>query len=497
MANVRAYLRVSLDEQVEGFSLDAQLERIEAFCKSQGWTIVACYREEGESAKDTNRPRFQQLLREAQRGDVIVVYRLDRMTRSVRDLDDLMKEFEKRDLRFASVTERFDTTSANGRLFLYLVALFAQWERETIAERSSMGKRQRVLSGEWSGGPIPFGYTTVPTDRVRKGKIAYRLEPDATRAHLVMQMFEKYVSGWGVRTIVKWLNDDLGVRTAAGVRFSKRTVMGVLRNPIYCGDVIHGRRTKGPVTRVQGNHTPLVSRELFEHAQNIMASRKLLAPRQATGVYPLAGVSRCGVCGASISGFLKRGSRSNYPAYRCMAYHDGHGCGSDTSGPLSTVNAARVEASLLEQMSGLVDSPAHLEEFFAKLRREASQRVDVTDGEIDRLRADIAECEAAIEQWTIPYEKKRMEWEEYDRRTSPHKERLKTLRERLEEIEKATPVMPDRTSLEVAVIGIKQAWESLEAHERKQMLVDFVQAFPVQIRVYPDHTVRLAPSLPS
>ncbi|HWI53946.1 MAG TPA: recombinase family protein, partial [Symbiobacteriaceae bacterium] len=166
----RCYMRVSTEEQAaSGYSLAAQRDKLELFCKLQGYEIAGWYRDDGVSAKDLNRPEFQRMMKEAQKDDVIVVYKLDRLTRSVRDLDNLLRDFEKRSLQFRSVTEQFDTTSATGRLMIRMVGEFAQWERETIAERTTFGKQKKLELGEWNGGRVPFGYTKAPSGKVKAG----------------------------------------------------------------------------------------------------------------------------------------------------------------------------------------------------------------------------------------------------------------------------------------------------------------------------------------
>ncbi|HYG60794.1 MAG TPA: recombinase family protein, partial [Symbiobacteriaceae bacterium] len=260
----RIYARVSTEEQAQsGFSLGAQRERLEAFCVSQGWEVAGKYIDEGVSAKDLNRPEFQRMMSEVEPGDVVLVYKLDRLTRSVRDLDDLLKEFDRMEVKFRSVTEQFDTTTATGRLFIRMVAEMAQWERETIAERAAFGKLKKAKQGEWSGGTVPIGYITVPSEKQKAGRTLLKLVPDPERSHLIPMIFERYLEGRGVRAIATWLNSELGARTLQGCKFHQLTVSRILSNPIYCGDVVHGRRVKGPETRVQGSHQPLISREVF------------------------------------------------------------------------------------------------------------------------------------------------------------------------------------------------------------------------------------------
>lgn len=147
------YVRVSTDEQAKhGFSIAAQIEKLEAYCISQGWELVDKYIDEGYSAKDLQRPAFEKMMDTLKQGniDVLLVYRLDRLTRSVMDLYKILKILDDNNCMFKSATEVYDTTNAMGRLFITLVAAIAQWERENLGERVRLGmeKKQSLVCGK-------------------------------------------------------------------------------------------------------------------------------------------------------------------------------------------------------------------------------------------------------------------------------------------------------------------------------------------------------------
>lgn len=491
---VRAYIRVSTEEQaLSGFSLRAQQDQLTAIAGAYGWQVKKVYRDEGYSAKDMKRPGLQELLREAEAGDVVLVYKLDRLTRSVRDLDDLLREFDRRGLAFRSGTEQFETTTASGRLFLRIVTEIAQWERETIAERTAMGKRKKVEMGEWPGGPAPFGYKAVPSDRVKAGKRLLKLEPDPHRAHVVSAIFERYLNGHGMRAICVWLNDELGVRTAGGARWRVSSLARLLTNPIYCGDLVHGRRTRGDVIRVPGSHQALVARERFEQVQRLFRMRKGMAPRQTTGQYPLAGIARCGVCGGSIDTCLGRDKRSY--RYRCRNYVNGTGCGGSMVKPLSGVAGITAEAALLGLLDGL-HTPDRFGEASALLAGTADGGRSHDLAEQERMRADLAEAESAVRRWGKGYETGGIEWREYLERTRPHVERIRVIREQLAR-QGQQPVRPGVTEPAHHSPDVRAAWQHLAPPERKVLLQRFVRAFGVTILLHPKGRLTFQPDGPA
>ncbi len=158
---VAIYIRVSTEDQArEGYSIQAQKNKLEAYCVSQGWDIVGLYVDDGYSAKDLERPEMKRMLAHIEQGliDCVLVYRLDRLTRSVLDLYKLLEIFERHNCKFKSATEVYDTTTAMGRMFITIVAAMAQWERENLAERVRMGMQEKARQGKWVINVAPYGY---------------------------------------------------------------------------------------------------------------------------------------------------------------------------------------------------------------------------------------------------------------------------------------------------------------------------------------------------
>ncbi|MFB7640022.1 recombinase family protein [Peribacillus butanolivorans] len=165
-----------------------------SFVKSQGWEVYDFYVEEGVSAKNLKRPSMQRLIQDTidKKFDVVVFYKLDRLVRSVSDLDSLLQLFDENKIAIRSVTEPFDTPTAIGRFLITLVAAIAQWERETISERVVINMVKKATMGERNGGRAPYGY------RLKEGKLIIYDE----EARFVKDIFNLYTSGKGIRSIV-------------------------------------------------------------------------------------------------------------------------------------------------------------------------------------------------------------------------------------------------------------------------------------------------------
>ena len=348
--SVRAalYVRVSTMHQVDRDSLNTQETRLKNFCASNGLEVYRVYRDEGVSAKDTKRPELERLLDDVQRGKVgaVVVNALDRITRSLRDLLRLVDFFAENNVRFISITQSIDSSTAVGRLMRDLLGLLARFEREVDSERVATGMHHRALLGKWNGGVTPYGYTTFqrvleelvekgsPEEEARKKARAQapepkKLYPDPAEAEVVKRIFETFLLTRSVRKTTHTMN-GLGMKTRAGGAWVASSVHRVLTSPIYVGKILYGKRKAdietGKLKKVQraawkvaqGNQEALISEDLFREAKAIMESR-YQKPTRAFRTYLLSGLIRCGLCGGPMHGytFRKKVSGKVYVYYKC------------------------------------------------------------------------------------------------------------------------------------------------------------------------------------
>ena len=262
------YTRVSTDQGLDQQfnSLDAQYEASSAYIKSQahaGWTLIkARYDDGGYSGGSTDRPDLQRLLDDirARKIDVIVVYKVDRLTRSLADFAKLVELFDAHGVSFVSVTQQFNTTTSMGRLTLNVLLSFAQFEREVTSERIRDKIAASKRKGLWVGGPLPLGYD------MKDGKIAV-VESEAEQVRLI---YRRYLELSGVNALVRDLKER-NIRTKArllttgatrgGIPFERGTLFYLLRNRFYIGEV----RYKGDI--LPGEQPPIMERLLFDAVQ--------------------------------------------------------------------------------------------------------------------------------------------------------------------------------------------------------------------------------------
>ena len=205
---VATYTRISTDEEHQPYSLEAQAERLGAYVKSQdGWELVRHFTDQMSGSK-LERPGLQKALIEAKaaRFDLLLVYRVDRLSRSVRGLAQVLEELDKSAVLFRSATEPFDTGTPAGRMMVQMLGVFAEFERATLIDRVIAGMERKAARGGWLGGPVPFGY------RLSDGNGLEIKPEDAPVIRLIFELYAK--KRMGARAVATWLNDR-GHRTTA------------------------------------------------------------------------------------------------------------------------------------------------------------------------------------------------------------------------------------------------------------------------------------------
>lgn len=267
VVRVALYVRVSSHEQVEGYSIGEQTERLQKYAEAMDWDVLKVYVDPGYSGGNTDRPGLKELLKDIKKGEInkVVVYKLDRLSRSQKDTMMLIEdEFLAHGVDFVSMNENFDTSTPFGRAMIGILAVFAQLERENIKERTMLGKEARAKEGKWGGGSTePIGYRyNVSTEE---------LEVVEYEKMQVLEVVDLFLKGTPIRTISTILTDRgysyRGRYNHTGKWDAKR-VKYVLQNKLYIGYIRYAGEW------YKGTHDPILDEETFNKVQQILEDRE-------------------------------------------------------------------------------------------------------------------------------------------------------------------------------------------------------------------------------
>ena len=288
--NVALYLRVSTEQQIEKYGLDVQHEKLRSYCQARGWTHVTDYIDGGYSGSNLNRPALQQLIKDiqAKKIDLVLVYRLDRLSRSQRDTLSLIEElFLPHHVEFISLSETIDTQTPFGRAAIGILSTFAQLERENIKERLYTCHQKMVQEeGLWAGGAgtTPYGYT-----RLARGQLVV----NESERHHVQRIFESYLELKSVAQVNKQLQAE-GFKKLRYQRLSN-----ILKSRLYLGEVSFAGEWH------KGSHEALITEELFhavQQARQEITNPNRMGPKNKT----FTGLITCGHCGAVYKVYNRR-----------------------------------------------------------------------------------------------------------------------------------------------------------------------------------------------
>lgn len=397
---IAIYIRVSTQEQAkEGYSIDEQKERLEKYAEAHDWIIKNIYSDPGFSGSSLDRPSIQRLIEDVKAGQInkVVVYKLDRLSRSQKDTLYLIEDiFLANNVDFVSMTENFDTGTPLGRAMIGILSVFAQLEREQIKERMGMGREGRAKSGLFHGSTkIPIGYRYV--DGV--------LTVDPYEARIIRRVFQEFAEGRSVYSITADLKNE-GVSSSYGL-FSRSTVQYMLKNITYLGKIKHNDQI------FEGQHEPIIEQEIFDRCQARFEKARLAdAGYNFTHKTELiSGLCYCGTCGQKMrvnSGAKRKdGTRLRYISCPGKTHT---GC---------TCKATRIELVqdyILDQIKRLSLDP----DYFDQIRRGKTSndqaeeirvleaKIKENQGKISRLMdlyaldgIDFVEVSRKIEKFTV------------------------------------------------------------------------------------------------
>lgn len=438
------YIRVSTEEQAKhGYSIAAQLEKLKAYCISQGWEVVSVFIDDGYSAKDLERPKFTLMMDEIKKGniDVLLVYRLDRLTRSVLDLYTILQVLDENNCSFKSATEVYDTTNAMGRLFITLVAAIAQWERENLAERVRMGMEKKTKLGLWKGGTPPYGYQII--DKA--------LSIDEHEKKVVKNVFE-LAKTIGFYSIAKQFTVK-GFTTRKGGDWHVDTVRDIANNPVYAGYLTFNeslKEYKKPPKEqklFEGNHERIIPREEFWELQDILDKRRTFGGKRETSNYYFSSILKCGRCGHSMSGHKSAGKKT----YRCSGKKAGKKC---TSHIILEDNLVRKIFSIFDELVEDIVGPTNVS--------------DISNDLLSELENELTSIKKLLKKQKTMFEKDIIEIDELIENTEKLREREKEILREIKTIKQSNK--HNDKEIEFLTENIESLWIHANDYERKQMI---------------------------
>ena len=254
---VAIYTRVSTEDQAkEGFSLDAQLDKLKSYCKARDWIISDKYIDDGYSGRDIKRPAYSRMMEEIDKWDMLLVIKMDRIHRNSKNFMLMMENLKKEGKEFVSMTESLDTSTAMGRFVMDIIQRIAQLESEQIGERVYIGMEQKARTNSGVlGFNIPYGYDYLDGNlTIIEGE-----------ARVIKDIYSWYKDGKSMGKIAKMLNSNK-IPTKRGGIWAKKTISKILKNPIYCG-YLHWEQYIN-----KSDHEKIISEADFNDIQNLISN---------------------------------------------------------------------------------------------------------------------------------------------------------------------------------------------------------------------------------
>ncbi len=467
------YTRKSSEEGLdqEFNSLDAQRESAEAFIASQkaeGWKCLPeRYDDGGFSGGSMERPALDRLIRDIEAGkiDCVVVYKVDRLSRSLMDFSRIMETFDAHGVSFVSVTQQFNTTSSMGRLTLNILLSFAQFEREIIGERIRDKIAAQKRKGKWAGGVPILGY-----DVDRSGG-SPKLVVNAKEATRVRQIFALYLDKQSLQPVVREL-DRKGWRNKKRVTkkgrvigdkaFDKATLYAHLKNPLYKGMISH----KGEL--YQGEHEAIIDAEQFDRVQKILSHNGRIGGKEVRNKYGaiLRGLLRCKACDHAMTHVFttSRGkSRKQYRYYRCVGSIKKGAC----TCPSGSLPAQAIEQLVVDEARAAMTDRALIKQILGDSDEVLVQRLKDRERDLHDIQKELKRLDRELRRAVGEPGDRTARVAELNEAIMADQKREKLLREELDGLRSQRL---DPTQAERRLKNFDEVWSNLIPREQARLL---------------------------
>ena len=449
------YTGVFTSMQVEGYSLDAQKDKLRKYADYQEMSIVGEYSDEGKSGKSVEgRPQFKQMLVDIESGkdnvDYVLVFKLSRFGRNAADVLSSLQKMQDYGVNLICVEDGIDSSKDAGKLMISVLSAVAEIERENILVQTMEGRRQKAREDRWNGGFAPYGYQLVNGELI--------IAED--EAEIIRIIYDKFVNTtMGMAAIAAFLNNS-GYKkklrqnnTIEG--FSTSFVKGVLDNPIYCGKLAFGRRKNEKISGTRneyhivkqkdyllsdGIHEAIISEEMWNQAHRKRQETGVLQVKTHSPLHEhiLSGIIKCPVCGSGMYGNVNRKKHPDRGYYKDYFYYackhrklvDGHRCTYKRQW-----NEDRINAAVEEIIRKFVKSP----KFEQEIRKQIGSSIDTSelDKEYDGLKDRLSQTTGAKNRLADQMDHLSVSDKNYDKKYNDMQERLDKLYDEITDIENA------------------------------------------------------------
>lgn len=504
------YTRVSTAMQTEGFSLEAQTERLYEYAKYRDLEIADEYCDAGKSGKDIKgRPAFQQMMEDivCQKDNIsyVLVFKLSRFGRNAADILKSLQLLMDYGIDLVCVEDAIDSSTQGGRLTLAILSAVAEMERENIVVQFMAGKMQKVMDGKWPGGAVPYGYRSQDKELVL-------VKEEAEIVRLIYRLYLQ--DNMAAATVVSYLNENGYVRRKNGSDkarpFTYDFVTGILDNPFYCGRLLYNRRTnkKGrdgklikknldEVISVPGVHEPIVTEEEWGKVQK---KRENLSRRNEKMDEPerislLSGIVKCPMCGTGMIATKNKSINKNKGGYyktlhyyACNNYRKANG---RTCSFRHTYNQEKLDGAVFEIIRKIGGTP----EFKSAVIAASGERTDVEKLEksLQQLRKKLSGLEMRKRKLGMELDNLDVFDEAYDKKYEKIQSDLDTIYDKVEETEKRISIVIEKIktvnegaraaeNIEAVLNNFEKLYEKMSCEERRQMYRLFIE----QIEVFPE-----------
>lgn len=464
MVNTGIYVRVSTEEQAqEGYSIRAQEQKLKDYARIKDWGVYNIYADEGISGKNiVERPAINSLIEDIKNGKVnnVLVFKIDRLTRNTADLITLINLFNEYDCAFNSLSESIDTKTASGRMFVKIIGIFAEFERENIIERTKIGFERKVREGYTLATRVPsYGY-----DRKIGEKVQTINEAEAIIVREVFDMFtNQHLSFLEISDIL----NERKIPTKENAVWHSRTIKNMLTNCNYIGKVRYATKDEKRHFETEGVHEPIISQELYEKTQNLIKKikTKSYTKRPKEENY-FSGVLFCSKCGGRLvthGSYRKndKGEMIGSNSYRCSNYIK-HTCNA------SNVSHNRVERAFINYIN-------NIEDFTVIDEIEIEEKENLNNQKLNTLYKQKDTLEHRENEILNLYISGTMDFEHFTEIKNPlEQEKMRILSE-IQELENSQIEDEQEQIIKADIIkNIKENWELLTDLEKRQFIVQFI-----------------------